>query len=48
MIAWLAHVFGEDVAEYVTKATEWNRERDPANDPYGKMYGCDDVLPKSE
>lgn len=45
MLAWLAHLFGEELADEIADGNEYRREKDPANDPFCDVYGVKDVLP---
>jgi transcriptional regulator GlxA family with amidase domain len=35
---WVSRVFGEDAAQYLADAAEYNREKDPHVDPFGKLW----------
>ncbi|KAF2848830.1 DJ-1/PfpI family protein [Plenodomus tracheiphilus IPT5] len=39
MYAWVASVYGEEVAEYVALVSEYERERDAGNDGFGVVWG---------
>lgn len=44
-LAWVAEVFGEEVAEGLAAAVEHNRVRDAGDDPFAPHFGAEDVLP---
>jgi transcriptional regulator GlxA family with amidase domain len=45
MVAWVAHVFGENIADNACSAMEYTRVKDPTNDPFAKENGAQDVMP---
>lgn len=47
-LAWMAKVYGEDVAQIVGDAIEHESVMDPQNDPFAAANGCADVPPKVE
>ncbi|KAF2830007.1 class I glutamine amidotransferase-like protein [Ophiobolus disseminans] len=36
--AWVSHVYGDDVSDYMAKSLEHNRQTDAHNDPFGKIW----------
>lgn len=38
--AWISEVFGEDTAQYVADRSEYERNKDPANDRYAERWGA--------
>lgn len=47
MVAWVAHLFPKNAVKHVVNSMEYNREEDSSNDPFGKIYDVQDVLPTS-
>jgi transcriptional regulator GlxA family with amidase domain len=46
-IAWIAHIYGNDVAQGITDGMEHTRVRDWRDDPFAALYNCTDVPPKA-
>lgn len=38
--AWIAEVFGSEVADYVADRSEYERNQDPTNDRYAERWGA--------
>lgn len=47
MVALIASVWGDTVAETLCSRMEWERRVDAGNDPFGAENHCEDVLPKA-
>ncbi|KAJ4298074.1 hypothetical protein N0V90_005973 [Kalmusia sp. IMI 367209] len=45
MYAWVSHVYGEDIADYLAKAAEYPRWIDPKKDPFAALWETHDVEP---
>ena len=48
MVAWVEHLFPQEIVEDLVNSIEYKRERDPDNDPFADVYGVKDVLPVEE
>lgn len=46
MMALIAQIYDEETAQKLSDIIEHNRVKDPANDPFAAMNGCEDVPPK--
>ena len=46
MLAWLEHLVGAEIVDNIADQMEWNRAREPDNDPFAIRFSCQDVLPK--
>ena len=51
MVAFLASVYDEEqypgLVERIVNAMEYNRQVDPANDPFAKVFGAEDIPPQA-
>jgi len=45
MYAWVGHVYGEEVADYLSKGAEYSRWLDADNDPFSEIWEAHDVEP---
>lgn len=43
MVAFIAHVYGDDAADQVCDIIEYTRVKDSGNDPFADLNGCKDV-----
>ncbi|RDW92398.1 hypothetical protein BP5796_01792 [Coleophoma crateriformis] len=43
-LAWIEEVWGEDMATDVTTVMEYNRAKDPSQDPFAPLYSITDVI----
>jgi len=43
MYAWVGHVWGKEVSDYLSKAAEYTRWEDANNDPFADIWGATDV-----
>lgn len=37
-LAWMGHIYGEEVADYVAMSMEYEREMDAGNDPFAAIW----------
>jgi transcriptional regulator GlxA family with amidase domain len=46
-LAWIADVFGEEIAKGIANGMEYERHLDPSWDPFAELYNLTDVRPQA-